>query len=89
MKEYLCHNAAESSTATRGQAMAFHKGQRVRIFRKSSDESWESFMDQYVGLAGVVTDPDTSKNDPEALIEVTLDDKGTYRFPQDCLESLE
>lgn len=66
--------------------MSFHRGQRVRLYRKSGDESWEPHMDQYVGLEGVVTDPDTSKNDPEALIEVTLDAKGTHRFPQDCLE---
>lgn len=46
-------------------------------------------MDQYIGLEGIVTDPDTSKNDPEALIEVTVEGKGTYRFPQDCLDSLE
>jgi len=72
-----------------GWIMPFHRGQRVRIFKISTDESWEGFMDQYVGLEGVVTDPDTSKNDPDALIEVTLDDKGTFRFPQDCLQAVE
>ncbi len=69
--------------------MSFHKGQKVEIFRKSQDESWQSYMDQFVGLHGIVTDPDTTKNDPDALIEVSLDEKGTHRFPQDCLRPLE
>ncbi len=69
--------------------MAFQRGQRVQVYRKSADESWQSYMDQYVGLEGVITDPDTSKNDPDALIEVTLDEKGTHRFPQDCLKLVE
>ena len=46
-------------------------------------------MDEYVGARGVITDPDTSKNDPIDLVEVTLDDKGTHRFPQDCLRVLD
>jgi hypothetical protein len=45
-------------------------------------------MDRYVGLHGIVTDPDTVKNDPEALIEVTLESEGTLRFPQDCIRLL-
>ena len=65
--------------------MAFRKGQKVKVYRKSEDESWQDYMDQYVGFHGVVTDPDTVKNDPDALIEVTLDKEGTHRFPQDCL----
>lgn len=65
--------------------MPFKSGQKVEIYRKSKDESWEEFMDGFVGLHGVVTDPDSTKNDPDALIEVTLDEKGTFRFPQDCL----
>lgn len=69
--------------------MTFKKGQKVEIFRKSDDESWEDFMDEFVGLHGIITDPDTVKNDPDALIEVTLDEKGTYRFPQDCLRVIE
>lgn len=68
--------------------MTFRRGQRVEIYRKSQDESWEAFMNEFVGLHGIVTDPDTIKNDPDALIEVTLDEKGTYRFPQDCLRAL-
>ncbi|RJR23208.1 MAG: hypothetical protein C4582_05705 [Desulfobacteraceae bacterium] len=67
--------------------MAFRRGQRVEIFRKSNDESWGKYMDGFVGLRGVVTDPDTEKNDPDALIEVSIDDKGTHRFPQDCLRT--
>jgi len=46
-------------------------------------------MDRFVGLRGVVTDPDTEKNDPDALIEVSIDDKGTHRFPQDCLSPVQ
>jgi hypothetical protein len=69
-------------------AMAFHRGQKVEIFRKSQDESWGEHMDQYVGLHGIITDPDTTKNDPDALIEVSVEGKGTHRFPQDCLRLL-
>jgi hypothetical protein len=65
--------------------MTFHRGQRVEVYRRSTDESWEDYMDRFVGLHGIVTDPDTTKNDPDALIEVSLDRKGTHRFPQDCL----
>ncbi len=46
-------------------------------------------MDGLVGSRGIVTDPDSQINDPDALIEVSLEDKGTYRLPQDCLELLE
>lgn len=69
--------------------MAFRRGQKVVVYRKSEDESWEPYMDQYVGLHGIVTDPDTTKNDPAALIEVSLNEKGTHRMPQDCLRILE
>jgi hypothetical protein len=69
--------------------MTFKKGQKVEIYRKSDDESWEDFMDEFIGLHGIVTDPDTVKNDPDALIEVTLNEKGTYRFPQDCLRLID
>lgn len=69
--------------------MTFHKGQMVRVLRRSTDESWEDYMDGLVGCRGIVTDPDTQINDPDALIEVSLEDKGTYRLPQDCLELLE
>jgi len=68
--------------------MVFHKGQMVRVKGRSSDESWEAYMDNLVGSRGMVTDPDSWINDPDALIEVSLEDKGTYRLPQDCLEIL-
>lgn len=68
--------------------MTFRNGQKVEIFRKSADESWESYMDDFVGLHGIITDPDAVKNDPDALVEVSLDEKGTHRFPQDCLRVL-
>ncbi len=67
----------------------FHKGQKIQIYKTSSDESWEPFMDSFVGLAGVITDPDTSINDPDALVEVSIDGKGTYRLPQDCIRPLD
>jgi len=46
-------------------------------------------MDEFIGMHGIITDPDTSKNDPDALIEVSLDEKGTHRFPQDCLRVID
>jgi len=69
--------------------MVFHKGQMVRVANRSNDESWEDYMNGLVGSRGIVTDPDTQINDPNTLIEVSLEDKGTYRLPQDCLEVLE
>ena len=68
--------------------MPLKRGQKVEVYKKSKDESWEDYMNEFIGLHGVVTDPDSTKNDPDALIEITLDEKGTYRFPQDCLRPL-
>ena len=67
----------------------FRKGDKVEIFKKSKDESWQDYMDEFVGRHGIVTDPDSTINDPDALIEVSLVDKGTHRVPQDCLRKLE
>lgn len=67
----------------------FRRGQKVEVYRKSVDEGWEDYMDAYVGSHGIITDPDTSINDPDALIEVSLAGKGTHRFPQDCLRLLD
>lgn len=69
--------------------MIFHKGQKIEVFQRSSDDSWEPFMDALVGRRGIVTDPDMLINDPDALIEVSLEEMGTFRLPQDCLRSLE
>jgi hypothetical protein len=69
--------------------MIFRRGHRVEIYKKSEDESWESYMDDYIGCHGIITDPDTAINDPEALVEVSLEERGTHRFPQDCLRILE
>lgn len=69
--------------------MTFRQGQKVEIYRRSDDESWEDYMDEFIGMHGIITDPDTSKNDPDALIEVSLDEKGTHRLPQDCLRAIE
>ena len=67
----------------------FRRGDKVEVFKKSDDEGWQSYMDEFVGLHGIITDPDTAINDPDALVEVSLVDKGTHRFPQDCLRLLE
>ncbi len=69
--------------------MVFRRGQKVELFRKSDDESWKPFMDEFIGIRGIVTDPDTAINDPEALVEVSLEGKGTHRLPQDCLRLLD
>ena len=69
--------------------MVFRRGQKVEIFKSSDDESWGSYMDAYVGLHGIITDPDSTINDPDALVEVSLEGKGTHRFPQDCIRLLE
>lgn len=69
--------------------MAFKRGQRVEIYKRSEDESWQDYMDQYVGMHGIITDPDSTINDPDALVRVSLDEKGTHRFPQDCIRVLE
>lgn len=69
--------------------MTFRQGQKVEIYRRSDDESWEDYMEEFIGMHGIITDPDTSKNDPDALIEVSLDEKGTHRLPQDCLRAIE
>jgi len=69
--------------------MTLRKGQKVEIFRKSADESWEPFMDEFVGRHGMITDPDTAINDPESLVEVSINGKGTHRLPQDCLRPLD
>ena len=69
--------------------MTFRRGQRIEIHQASQDERWEDYMDRFVGCRGVVVDPDTSKNDPDALIEVSMDGLGTHRLPQDCLRVVE
>jgi hypothetical protein len=68
--------------------MSFRKGQKVEICKKSEDEAWADYMNEFIGLHGIVVDPDTSINDPDALIEVSLVNKGTFRLPQDCLRIL-
>ena len=69
--------------------MTFRRGQKVEVFRKSEDAGWGEYMNEYIGCHGVIVDPDTSVNDPDALVEVSLVEKGTHRFPQDCLRVLE
>ena len=69
--------------------MTFRRGQKVEIFKKSEDESWAEYMNEYIGLHGIITDPDASINDPNDLVEVSLEGKGTHRLPQDCLKLLD
>jgi hypothetical protein len=69
--------------------MVFQHGQRVEVYRRSDDESWQAYMDEYIGLHGIITDPDATINDPDALVEVSLVGKGTHRLPQDCLRVLD
>jgi hypothetical protein len=75
--------------ATRRNKMVFRRGQKVEIFKKSQDEGWETYMDEYIGCHGIIVDPDTAINDPDALIEISLEGKGTHRFPQDCIRLLD
>ena len=42
-------------------------------------------MDDFVGLHGFITDPDTTVNDPDSLIRISLVGKGTHRLPKDAL----
>lgn len=68
--------------------MSFQRGNKIEVYQKSSDEAWEPYMNDFIGAHGIVTDPDTNINDPDALIEVSLDGRGTHRLPQDCLRLL-
>ena len=69
--------------------MQFRRGQKIEVYQTSKDEAWESYMDDFIGCHGIITDPDTAINDPDALIEVSLQGMGTHRLPQDCLRVLE
>lgn len=69
--------------------MTFQRGDRIEVFTASGDDAWEPYMDDFLGCHGVIVDPDTSVNDPDALVEVSLEGKGTHRLPQDCLRRLE
>ena len=69
--------------------MTFHRGNKIEIYKRSSDEAWEPYMDDFIGRHGIVVDPDTSINDPDALVEISIVGKGTHRLPQDCLRRLE
>ncbi len=68
--------------------MTFQRGDRIEVFKPSMDDAWEPYMNDFLGCHGVIVDPDTSVNDPDALVEVSLEGKGTHRLPQDCLRPL-
>jgi hypothetical protein len=69
--------------------MPYHRGDKVEVFKSSEDEAWEPYMDDFIGVHGFITDPDSSINDPDALVEVSLEGRGTHRLPQDCLRLLD
>jgi hypothetical protein len=69
--------------------MQLMRGDKIEVFKKSEDEAWEAYMDDFVGLHGFVVDPDTVINDPDSLIEVSLQGRGTHRLPQDCLKLID
>ncbi len=69
--------------------MQFRRGQKIEVFQKSEDDAWEPYMNEFIGVHGIITDPDTAINDPDALIEVSLEDRGTHRLPQDCLRIID
>jgi hypothetical protein len=45
-------------------------------------------MESFLGCHGIVVDPDTSINDPAALVEISIEAKGTFRLPQESLKVL-
>lgn len=69
--------------------MTLRKGQKGSVYRRSEDERWEPLMDEYIGIHGIIVDPDTSINNPFDLIEVSLAGKGSFRLSQDCLRVLD
>ena len=69
--------------------MVFRRGQKVEVYQSRKDEHWEAYMDRFVGLHGIITDPDTAFNYPDALVEVSLEGKGTHRLPQDCMRPID
>lgn len=69
--------------------MQLMRGDKIEVFKKSEDEAWEAYMDDFVGLHGFIVDPDTVINDPDSLIEVSLQGRGTHRLPQDCLKRID
>ena len=66
--------------------MQFQRGDKIEVYKKSMDEAWESYMDDFIGLHGFITDPDTTINDPDSLIRVSLVSLGTHGLPQDALK---
>lgn len=68
--------------------MTFQRGDKIEVFQASTDDAWEEYMNDFLGCRGFIVDPDTSVNDPDALVEVSLQGKGTHRLPQDCLRRI-
>ena len=73
------------ATADCGAATAVHYHTSADAAREVAAQARERGAPAAMTVQGDVTDPDSSKNDPEDLVEVSLDEKGTYRLPQDCL----
>ncbi len=64
--------------------MEFRKGQKVEVFQKSTDEAWEPYMDEFIGVHGMITDPDTATKREGKLFSVFLPTglKGRIGFPK-------
>ena len=62
--------------------MTFRRGQKVEIYRKSDDESWQEYMNKYIGVHGRVTDPDASKNDPMLSLKSAWTKRERIVFPR-------
>ncbi len=60
--------------------MTFQRGDKIEVFKASTDDAWEDYMNDFIGCHGFIVDPDTSVNDPDALVEVSLEERhlGSY-----------
>jgi len=73
--------------------MALKKSELYASLWKSCDElrggmDASQYKDYVLVLLFVKYVSDKYANDPDALIEVSVEGKGTHRFPQDCLRLL-
>ncbi|MEZ4524517.1 MAG: hypothetical protein R2941_01165 [Desulfobacterales bacterium] len=35
--------------------MSFRRGQKVEVYKRSEDEMWKDYMDEYIGLHSIIT----------------------------------
>lgn len=62
--------------------MTFQRGDRIEVFQASRDDAWEAYMDDFLGCRGVIVDPDTSVNDPDAWWRSAWKEKAPTGFPR-------